>query len=45
MLRVKAKAMNPNECPNFGLTFRTGGEKFLEGKTTRSDKIWLDAPK
>jgi hypothetical protein len=45
MLRVKAKAMNPNECPNFGLTFRTGGEKFLEGKTTRNDKIWLDAPK
>jgi hypothetical protein len=45
MLRVKAKAMNPNECPNFGLTFRTGGEKFLEGKTARNDKIWLDAPK
>ena len=45
LLRVKAKAMNPNECPNFGLTFRPGGEKWLEGKTARNDKIWLDAPK
>ena len=45
MLRVSAKVMNPNECPNFKLVFRTGGERYLEGKTARGDRIWLDAPK
>lgn len=45
LLRVRAEAINPNACPNFGLTFRSGGERYLEGQTKFGDKTWIDAPK